>query len=282
MAEFFIPTQFGKFGKQISDLFKKKYDFGTKITTIHKADGGVKIEAGGNSKAGDSNLTGFAKLNYKDSSFGEAEGSVKTCGSANGSVTLKNLADGVEVVVKASEKPCGSVKATYAQDFFAGSAEFSANQTKQKLALSGVIGADGLCVGGSIDLDLSGNINDPSEYAIGVQQQRSDYVATVLMTQKGEKVAASWFQTISEKLSVGSTLTFKPEEGSRTMCFASEYALDKDTTIKAKGSTCGTVAGAIEHRLRDPALKFGVAASFDSKKSFANKDFGINLTFGDF
>lgn len=278
----FVPPQFSKFGKQVGDLFSKSYSFGSNVSITNKTDDGMKIEAGGKAKSNSTDFDGYAKINYADKSLGEFEGNLNTSGTLAGELTLNKLAKGVEVVIKANDSPKMSAKASYEQDFFAGCAEFGTDTKAHKLSVAGAIGHDGLSVGASVDLDLSGSVTDPLEYNLGTQYATKNYTACLLTSDKGETVAASFFQRVSESLSLGTKFTFKPEQNSRSMSFASEYALDPATCVKVKASTCSTVAMAVEHRLVDPRVKMTVAASFDSSKNFANKDFGVSLAFGDY
>lgn len=278
----FVPPQFSDFGKQISDLFKKKFDYGNNISTINKTDDGLKVEAGGKAKANSTDFDGYAKINYDGHKAAKFEGNINTNGAMSGKMTLNDLIDGGKVVVKTNDNPSGSVEASYAQDFFAGSTTFSTNSKAHKLNVSGAIGHEGLSVGASVDLDLSGKVTDPLEYNIGTQYATNNYTACLLTSQKGETVAASFFQRVNKSLTIGTRFTFKPEQNSRTMEFASEYALDAVTTVKAKADTNNNCAVAVEHKLSDPKVKVGVAAAFDSSKNFSNKNFGLNFTFGDF
>jgi len=63
-----------------------------------------------------------------------------------------------------------------------------------------------------------------------------------------------------------------------------EHQLDFDTGVKAYVQVPnGTVSAAIEHRLSNPKLQFGVAASFNAlHQPFQAEKFGLTLTFGDY
>jgi len=46
MSKPFYPIAFGKFGKNVKDLFKKKYDYDHQFKVIHKTKAGETLESG--------------------------------------------------------------------------------------------------------------------------------------------------------------------------------------------------------------------------------------------
>jgi len=108
---------------------------------------------------------------------------------------------------------------------------------------------------------------------------RTFSVFHVRSADKAEKITASYFQKVSNDLQVGATVDFGKN---RVLTIGDEYQLDADTTLKAKANTQGVVSAVVEHRLANPKLQFGVAASFNALNGVVADQFGLSVTFGDF
>jgi len=271
--------QFKDLGKKTSDLFKKSYDFRNEIKVTSKASG-VKIESGGvKGKA----FAGYTKANWKDDFLGDIEVEAHSTGLAKGKFKLGQVTDGVDVTVNGTA--CGNVglEATYNKDCVSAVASASHSTSKGSTAVSasGVIGFDGVFVGGGVDLDGSGGVKN---YNCGAEYASKDLSASLVTSNKGEDITMSFFQKLSGSTSLGASMLVKAESSSRLYTFGTERKLDKSTTIKAKANTAGTVGVAVSHTLAEPAMKLGVSAEFDATSAdcFKAQKFGIALNFGDF
>jgi hypothetical protein len=271
--------QFKDLGKKTSDLFKKSYDFKNEIKVTSNASG-VRLESGGEKAK---SFSGYTKANWKDDFLGDVEVEAHSTGVAKAKTKFSKVTDGVDVTV--SGTACGQVglEATYVKDFLSAVASANHNVSKGSTAVSasGVIGFDGVFVGGAVDVDGSGSVKN---YNCGAEYATKDLTASLVTSNKGEDITVSFFQKLSATTSLGAAMLVKAESSSRLYTFGAERSLDKSTTLKAKADSAGKVGLAISHVLADPKLKLGLSSEFDATSSdaFKAQKFGVSLNFGDF
>jgi len=281
----FVPPQFDDLGKSVKNLFKKKYDYGNSMKTSHKTASGVTLD---NTAVFADSISGRVKGTYKDETFGDIETEVATRGNLSGKVSLKKLADGLNVALKgnvnADSQLTAGVDMTYAQEFFACSSKISVAKTAG-IDLAGTIGFDGLSVGGQVKLDVSAAAQEFVDFNVGFQYDTSDLSCTLKTQKKGDVIAASAFHTVNPGYKVGGEFLYSPyasADKQYKLTIGSDYKLDDDTNIKAKLDTLGVFATAIEHKLTKPNVKLGLAASFNraSKNAIVADKFGLTVTLG--
>jgi hypothetical protein len=279
------PPQFKDLGKKAKDLFKKQYDFKNEIKVINNGANSVKIESGGYQAKG---LAGYTKANWTDASLGAFEVEAHSTGSARAKLTCKKISN-VAVVLEGNAEGNLSVEATTNADV-AGSAVALGFQTKHNLNkgstsinASAVFGHDGVSVGVNCDFDAA-NPASPTDYNVGAEFTQKDLTATIVTSNQGNDITASYFQTVCGGLVLGSSLAVKPDSGSRLFTFGGDYTLDKATTLKFKTDSNGIVGTALTHTLADPSCKVLASAQFDSLSAdvFSPQKFGLSLSFGDF
>lgn len=293
----FVPPYFNDFGKSYSDLSSKKFKFCNTATFTNKASNGLTLETTG--VLGANSVSAKAKVTQKDPSFGETELNLCTkSGAFTTKAKAKKLVDGATFTVTGGYQPpkqnssntgfFAQAAANYSQDFFAGKAnlKFSDRLSPASggldLSASGVIGFQGLSVGGAVSVDATqGSLTD---YNLGVQYTADDFTASLQTKQRADVINASWYHKVNRNQTAGVQFTTNPFAGSKQLTFATEYQLDVDTTVKAKANSNGVLAVAVEHRLQNPRLKYNVAGEFNSVGAGipqASK-FGLGLSFGDY
>jgi len=304
----FVPPLFANLGKSAGDLFKKKFDdkkdFKYTVQTKNKTASGLVFTTGGDWDS-KNNLVGNLKLNFKKDTFGEAEGSLSTEGPAKAELKLKKLGPkGLVVIISGDTapsfkkkdkftRPVAKVQVDYAQDFFAGSASVETSFTRTNiLSGSGVIGFDGLSVGGEVKFDTDSKAREESrqdveDYNVGAEYAASDFTATLKTSEQGNRLAASYIHKVSGDLTVGGEFKTKLDgSDDRGLTLASEIKVDDKTTVKLRADTTKTAAVAVEHRLANPRVLIGLASKYqivgDGFSVPKPKDFGISFTFGDF
>lgn len=271
-------VQFKDLGKKAKDLFKKKYDYKNEVKVVSNANG-VKVETGGYQSSG---LAGYTKANFSDKMLGDVELEAHSTGVTKAQLKYKNVADGVDVTLNGSA--CGnlSVETTYAQDSIWGTASVSHSLSKgaTKIALSAVIASDGVSVGGSVNLDAA-NPTSPSDYNMGAEYSQSDLTASLVTSNQGNDITASYFQKVSGDLSLGASMLVQPDAGSRLFTFGGDYSLDASTGVKAKCDSNGIVGTAITHNLAKPNCAFTISAQFDALSSdvLAAQKLGVSVEF---
>lgn len=247
----------------------------------------------------ESSVSAKAKVTQKDPSFGDTELNLCTAsGAFTTKAKLKKLVDGATFTVSGGYGPpkkgsnntgfFAKADADYSQEFFAGKAalKFSDRLAPASagldLSASGVIGFQGLSVGGQVDLDAT--TAGLKDYNLGVQYTAGDFTATLQTRQRADVIDASWYHKVNRNQTAGVQFTTNPFAGSKQLTFATEYQLDVDTTLKAKANSDGVLSAACEHRLQNPRLKYNVAAEFNSVGAGIPKasKFGLGFSFGDY
>jgi LysM repeat protein len=276
----FTPFFWGNFGKSVKDLFIKKYTFKNQAIIKYNAKNGVMLESGG---VYQNDLSGYVKVTQKSKDLGTAEVTIETSGKADGRVKFDQYLKGLVLTISGNEKPSAKVNVDYSQEYFAGSAsvDTAIKNMQTKVEGTAVVGYEGLAVGGQAKFDVSGD-NELEDYNAGVEYTQEDFTATVQSGDKTERITASYYQKVSNDLQVGAAVEFG--KGGRVLTIGDEYQLDADTTLKGKLNTKGIVSAVVEHRLANPKLQFGVAASFNAFNGnpVVANDFGLTVTFGDF
>jgi len=274
--------QFVNFGKSVKDLFKKKFDVKSEVKVVSSANG-VLIETGGFLRKG---LVGFSKANWKQSGVGAFEVEGDSDGGLRGKV-ISNKISCATVTVEANTANCGtlSVEAACSKDSMAGSVKVNhgAKDGKTLVKLSGVLGHDGISVGGSVDIDPA-DISCPKDYNIGAECTSPSLTATIVTSNQLQDITASYFQNISKQTKLGAELLVKPDSQFRSFTFGGEWEKDPRTFLKLKANTSGVVSSAITHELSDLNVKLGAAADFNSQSSdiFAPQKFCLSVSFGQF
>jgi len=226
-------------------------------------------------------LSGYVKASQKTKDLGTAEVNIDTTGKADGKVKFDALSKGLVLTLSGDAKPSAKVNVDYSQEYFAGSVSLdtAVKNLQTKVEGTAVVGMEGLSFGGQARFDVSRE-NEVEDYNAAVEYTQDDFTATVQSSDKAEKITASYFQKVSNDLQVGASVDFG--KGGRVLTIGDEYQLDADTTLKAKANTQGVVSAVVEHRLANPKLQFGVAASFNALNGVVADQFGLSVTFGDF
>jgi len=271
---------FNNFGKKAKDLFKKQYDYKNEIKVTSKA-AGVKLESGGYQAKG---LNGYTKANWTDAYLGDIEIEAHSGGVAKGQFKLNGVTDGVNVTVSGAGTGSMAVETTYEQDLISCNVKATrCPKGSTGIVASAVLGLEGVSVGGQVTLDLA-NMGSPKDYNLGAEYTQKDLTASLVTSNKGEDITASYYQTVSKSLKLGSSMLVKPEAGTRLFTFGTDYALDSATTVKAKADSNGIIGTSITHTLADPNAKLCFSAQFDGLSSdvLSAQKFGVSVNLGDF
>lgn len=246
----------------------------------------------------ESSITGTAKVVHNAPNLGECTVELDTSnGNFKSQFKATKLADGATVTAaggyKAPKSGCSktgfyaSVSADYAQDFFAGEAgvtisDKAPNSPGVDITASGVIGFQGLSVGGAVAVDAAGSkLND---YNLGVQYQTKEFTGSLRTADSADTINASWYHVVNNNQNLGVEFSTNPFRGTKLLTLATEYQVDVDTTVKGKLNSAGVLAAAVEHRLQNPRLKYNVAAEFNVAGAGIPKAsrFGLGMEFGQY
>lgn len=279
MSSEFIPPLFKRFGKGLNDLFKEQFEYKKYLKTKSATSTGVSIETTGEAqKSGD--FTGALKSSYKHSDIGTFDAELSTSGSTTFKVKADKLTKGLTVLTSVDEKPNGKLEIDFAQEYYSTSlgAEVSKNTTAVDGA--GVLGFDGLSVGGSVKYDVTAQAL--SDYNAGVEYTQKDFTVTVKTLQQADRVQASYLHKVSGDLTLGGLFSYDILSGKRVLTTGGEYKFDENHTSKLKADSDGIVSTVLESRIRKAGAKVLLSSEFNLRNSTTLPEkFGVGIIFGD-
>jgi voltage-dependent anion channel protein 2 len=283
----FVPPLYSKFGKSLSDLFKKKFEYDSKISSRNIVNSELTIESS-SSLTEKGNFTGNVKTTYKNKDFGEVEGEMNTSGLLTGSIKATKLADNLTVTLSGTERPCGKLLAEYQKEYFAVSGQVEHNMDTTKLEGTAVVGFDGFSVGGQARYNTA--TSEVEDYNAGAEYTHDDFTATLVTSDRADKLVASYFHKIKNrtaglKTSVGGRFEYDltKQANNRLLTIGVEHDIDAASNMKAKIDSNGSIAGVVEHRLNNPSVKLAFAAQWAGKnKTTTPERFGVGVNFGDY
>lgn len=303
LTKAFQPTQFGSFGKDAKDLFKKQFEFENQV--VYKSNSPYAIETRVVA-ANDAPLRGVFKSTIPVKSLGQFDGTFEsefhtvadresktsykfTKLAKNLTVKLGLTAIKPEVKGETPDFPEGfaTVEAEYGQDYVAGSVAVRTNAQKTLADVVLALGYDNLSVGGKVTVDTASK-QAPTDYNFGAQYKGVGYVATAVTEKKRTALTLSYSQYVSRAKQIGVSATFGLVKPTRTLTFGSDFAVDIDTQARAYVKIDSTrdsssVGLAVTHRLLNPSVLVGVATEYTvTPSSVANAKMGVSLTLGDF
>lgn len=277
-----MPIQFADLGKQTRDLLK--YDYKTEFKAVTKSrENNVKIETGGFGRA----VQGYMKVFYKNKGFGKLEVEVHSNPEVGdkAKITLSKLVDNVAVTLSASSLATVDVGATFEKDNVAAKLELLHCEKSTDVGLSGTVRYEDVTLGASADFEAPNGNVVPKDYNVGAEFRHKGVTATVKTAQLRNEVGLSVFHKLDKRLNWGTSLVVRPKEGfSPVLALGVDYSLSTANSVRAKADSNGTLGVAIEHRLKNPALKFNIAAEYDCSKACNQpaRQFGMSFVYGDY
>jgi len=280
----FVPPFYSKFGKSFSDLLKKKFEYNTKISTRNNVTSEVNIESTASTDKG--NYSGSVKATYKNKDFGEVETEANTEGCLTGSVKATKLVDRLTLTLSGTANPSGKLLAEYNQEHFAVTGQVEHTSETTKLEATAVVGFDGFSVGGQARYDTA--TSDLEDYNAAAEYSHDDFTATIVTTDRADKLTASYYHRIKNRVPglktfVGGRFEYDltKQANNRVLTIGVEHDVDKVTTVKGKVDNNGTFAAVVEHRLDNPAVKLQLASQWKGRSTTPEK-YGLGVTFGDY
>jgi hypothetical protein len=278
----FTPPFFSKLNKAASDLLKFKFD--NKFTVKQTSEGGVTVESGGALlNGGDGYVKGEFAVDVVN-----VELNAKTKGELSGELSSKKLIDGVKITANGSlsgKGPSGGLSFEYAQDFFATTFGVSGKAGSTVVEASGVVGFDGMSVGGNIEYDVKTKTD--ADFNVGFQYSQNDFTAALITQERGNILVGSVVQNVSKSNTVGAQFTYSPyaEDASQksVLAISSSLKLDSSTSVKASVNTLQTLNTEIVQKLSDPRIKLGLTSSFSRQDSaIVCGKVGVTVALGEF
>jgi len=271
------------------------YRFQHSATTRNITKNGLAFESGLQQQQ-DGKVSGYSQGEYKHPKGHTAALKLDAVGGAEVRTKYEHVLDfnGLSWSSRMTlgNQSCGDIAAEdldyQTQDFTVGLGFRSNNFLTSKLAAptfecTGAfnIGTTGLTV--AAQAKLQADKQQLTDYNIGAEYSNDAGTATIKSLKKFAAFTTSYFHRVTPDIDAGvsiDTVGMSPH----MFTAGAEYRLDRETGVKAKIDSLYTVSTAVEHRLTNPRLKFGISTAFDATgpdRFIANK-FGLSLSFGDY
>jgi len=200
-------------------------------------------------------------------------------------IKLNKLVDNVAVTLSASSLATVGLQATFKKDRAAANLELLHCEKSTNAGISATIGYQDFTVGACADFEAPAGTVVLKDYNAGAEFRHKDITATVKTANLRNEISLSVFHKLDKSLHWGTSLVVRPNEGfAPHLALGLDYRLPGNASVKAKADSGGALAISMEHRLKHPAIKFGVAAEFDCSKSCGQpaRQFGMSFVYGDY
>jgi len=283
----YTSRSFGRLGSSITDLLTKGYNFRHSISTRKITKSGIGLESGFLNKDIGSGIEGYIAGNYSVPTL-ELDGRVSTENEAFSKVRYHQPKNGSTVSLDCDTYGETALGVEYQDVASVLTSVFHTNFKRSKFQGTFDVGGSyqiqkQLSAGAQVQVDTASGFQDLN---VAAEYETGPNTVTLATADRFSKLNASYFVKATPTLDVGAqadVVLQGPKQYASTLALASEYRVDRDTTTKLKLDSKGVVCTAIEYRLFNPLLRFGLSTSMDVSKGRPDtKQFGIGLTFGDY
>jgi len=278
---------FGRLGISISDLYTKGYNFRHLLSLRKITKNGIGIESG--FKCGAMGTNGYLGADYSFPGV-DVSGQLDTDGDSKGKVRYHHAGGifslGLNFGGDGWKGASGVFGAEYSNSLCALGATLHADPKKKGKYQTHADGGGslkvldtGASVGAHVKADTThGTLTDAN---VGVEYAYGPGIATLVTTKKFTGFTTSYFVKACPVADLGACVDITPQ--TRVYSLATEWRVDRDSTIKAKIDSTGALSTVFEHRMFNPLVRFGFSSSMDlHKRSLAANKFGIGLSLGDY
>ncbi|KAL6640899.1 hypothetical protein ACP70R_019080 [Stipagrostis hirtigluma subsp. patula] len=141
---------------------------------------------------------------------------------------------------------------------------------------SGTVGSQGVAFGAEGGYDTA--TGKFIKYSAGIGINKQDYHAAFILADKGNTIKVSGLYHFDEKqkASAVAELTRKLSTNENTLTLGGLYAVDAQTTVKARLNNAGTLAALLQHEVKPKSL-VTISGEFDTKALDRSPKFGLAL-----
>lgn len=269
------PASFSDIGKRAKDLLTKDYNFDHKYTLSLQGSSGLGLTATGLKR--DQIFVGDINTLYKSGKT-TVDVKVDTYSNVSTKVILSDILPSTKAAFsfKIPDHKSGKLDVQYIHPHAAIDSSIGLNPTPL-LELSAAIGSKDLSLGAEVGFDTaSANF---TKYNAGIGMNRPDYSASVLLTDKGQVLKASYVHLVNpvNGTTVGAEMSHRLNTNENSFAIGSSYALDQLTVVKTRFSDNGKVAMLCQREWRPKSL-VSLSAEYDSKASNAAPKLGLALS----
>uniref|UniRef100_A0ACD5TUB1 Uncharacterized protein n=1 Tax=Avena sativa TaxID=4498 RepID=A0ACD5TUB1_AVESA len=264
------PVPFVNFGKTARDLLHKDYNFDQKFSLSTTSDSGFGVTATG--VRIDELFIGDIHTQHK-SSKATVDVKIDSDSRVSSTVTVDEMLTGLKTSFsfRVPDQKSGKLDLQYLHDRFTLNSSIGL-ASAPLVELSGTVGTNQLTVGAEVGFDSASA--SVTKYNSGISYNKDDISASLLLSDKGETLKASYIHMFSPTSAVAAELThrFKTKENYYTI--GSSHALDSSTLVKTRFSNSGKTGLLCQHEWR-PKSYITLSAEYDPKVVSSPARFGV-------
>lgn len=141
--------------------------------------------------------------------------------------------------------------------------------------ISGVIGTKALAFGLDVAFDTASG--DFTKYNAGMSHTNQDLTASLMLNNKGNTLAASYYHQVQLTTAVGAEIAHSFSSNENTITVGTQHELDPLTTLKGRYNNFGIASALIQHAWR-PKSVITFSTEVDTKAVEKSPKFGLALS----
>lgn len=264
-----IPPGYGDLGKSARDLFGKGYNYGFyKLECKTKSNNGIEFTTSGSSNADTGKINGSLETKYKWKDYGLSFTEKWNTDNVLGTeVTIEDqLAKGLKLSFDTSFAPhsgkkSGKIKTAYKMDYLNLACDVDFDFAGPTIHGAAVLGYHGWLAGYQMSFDSSKSKLTKNNFAVGYSGE--DFTLHTSVNDSSE-FAGSIHQRVSKELETSVNLSWTAGTNTTRFGLASKYALDRDSSVRAKVSNSGQIGLGYAQKIRD-GVTLTLSAMVDAK-----------------
>ncbi|XP_010242364.1 PREDICTED: mitochondrial outer membrane protein porin of 36 kDa [Nelumbo nucifera] len=268
------PGLYSDIGKKARDLLYKDYQNDHKFTLTTFTSAGVAITSTGlkkgelfladvNTQLKNKNITTDVKVDTNSNVFT--------------TITVNEPAPGLKTIVSfvVPDQKSGKAELQYLHDH-AGISTSIGLTASPIVNFSGVVGTSAASIGTDLSFDTS--TGKFVKYNAGLSFSNADLIASLTLNDKGDKLTASYYHTVSPltNTAVGAEMTRIFSSKENTLTIGTQHALDPLTMVKARLNSYGKASALIQHEWRPKSL-FTISGEVDTRAIEKSAKVGLAL-----
>uniref|UniRef100_A0A7N0U7X2 Uncharacterized protein n=1 Tax=Kalanchoe fedtschenkoi TaxID=63787 RepID=A0A7N0U7X2_KALFE len=268
------PGLYSDIGKKARDLLYKDYQSDQKFTITTYSPTGVAITSSG-TKKGDLFLADVnTQIKHKNIT---TDIKVDTNSNLFSTITVDEPTPGLKTIFsfKVPDQRSGKIELQYLHEHvgISSSVGLTANPI---VNLSGVIGSNGVSLGGDVAYDTK--TGDFIKCNAGFGFSNADLIAAFTLNDKGNTVNASYYHIVNPitNTAVGAEVTHSLTTNENTITVGTQHTLDPLTTVKARVNNFGKASALIQHEWRPRSL-LTISGEVDTKAIEKTAKVGLAL-----
>jgi len=268
------PPKYDDLGKSARDVMGKGYHFNVlKLELKTKTANGVEFTSGGQSNLDNGKVNGSLETKYKFKEHGVTfTEKWSTDNQLSTTIDIQDqLVKGLKLTFDSSFSPAtgnksGKLKTEFRHEQFTANADVDLNLGGPVVNGSAVVGHNGWFAGYSMAFDSNKSTLTKNNFGLGYSA--GDFVLHSSVNScaagPGPVFGGSVFQKVSPQLETGVTLGWSAANNSTNLGVGCKYALDRDTSVRAKINNNTQLGLGYQQRLR-PGVTLTLSTLIDTR-----------------